>query len=172
MDFLLGEPLTADARQKPRGVGLVEHDGPRRPAIGKGQAVEFVEQSRRGRSGKADDREHPQMAVAELRLEAAGQGLIGQQTVQIHGHFRHAHALAPGGDAGMKVGQGLAVVEPVALGHEAVEELQHPVRPVDEAGQDLTGIRSRGAVAAFIEEALGTGRFPRRWEIQERQVIG
>ena len=39
----LGEPLPADLGQQPGGVGLVEQDRPRRPAIGKGEPVELVE---------------------------------------------------------------------------------------------------------------------------------
>ena len=168
----LGEPLTAYARQQPGGVGLVEEDRPRRPAVSEGQTIEFVEQPRRGGSREAHDREHPQMAVAELRLQTARQGPVGQQSVEVHGHLRHAHALASSGNAGMEIGQGLPVVEPVALGHEAVEELQHPFGAIGEPGQNLTAIRSRGAAAAFIEKALGTGRFPGRRQIQKGQVIG
>jgi hypothetical protein len=33
----------------------------------------------------------------------------------------------------MQVGQGLGVVEPTALGHEAVEKLQDAVRSINEA---------------------------------------
>ncbi len=41
-----------------------------------------------------------------------------------------------------------------------------------EPGQNLTSVRSRGAVATFIEKTLGTGRLPGRRQIKKRQVIG
>ena len=66
--------------------------------------------------GKPDDGEHAQMRVAEPRLKAAGQRLIGQQRVEIHRHLGHADALALGRDAGMQIGQRLRVIEPAASG--------------------------------------------------------
>ena len=44
--FALGEPLPADTGQDFGRVRLVEGDRPRRPAIGKGEAIEFVEHAR------------------------------------------------------------------------------------------------------------------------------
>ena len=45
----LGEPLAANAGEDPGSVGLVERDGARRPAIGKCEPVELVEDSGIGR---------------------------------------------------------------------------------------------------------------------------
>ena len=47
--FALGEPLPADAGQNLRRVALVERDRPRRPAIGKGETIELVENPGIGR---------------------------------------------------------------------------------------------------------------------------
>ena len=96
------------------GVGLVEHDRAGRPAIGKGEPVELVEDAGMGRGRESDHGEHAQMRVAEPRLEAAGQRLIGQQRVEMHRHLGHADALALGRDGRMQIGQRLGVIEPGA----------------------------------------------------------
>src|SRR5690606_41916089 len=49
--------------------------------------------------------------------------------------FGHAHAVAFGRDGRMKVGQRLAIIEPGAFGHEALDELEHAVGAIDEAAQ-------------------------------------
>ena len=59
--FALGEPLPPDLGQQPRGIGLVEHDRAGRPAIGKGEPIEVVENPG-GREGREPDHgQHPQM---------------------------------------------------------------------------------------------------------------
>ena len=55
------------------------------------------------------------MRVAEPRLQAAGQVLVGEHGVEVHRRLGHAHALAAGRDAGVQIGQGLAVIEPARL---------------------------------------------------------
>ena len=68
--FALGEPLPPDFCQQPRGIGLVEHDRAGRPAIGKGEPIELV-QNPGGRDGREPDhRQHPQMRIA--RASARG----------------------------------------------------------------------------------------------------
>ena len=103
-------------------VGLVEADRARRPAIGEGEPVELVEQARPGLRREAHDGQRAQMRAAEPRLEAAGQVLVGQDGVEMHRRFGHAHALAAGRDAGMQIGQRLGVIEPGGLGHEALDQ--------------------------------------------------
>ena len=80
----LGEPLPPDFGQQPGGIGLVEHDRAGRPAIGEGQPVELV-QNPGGRGGrKADDRQHPQMRIAQAsaraRRSAAGRPAAHRDT--------------------------------------------------------------------------------------------
>ena len=77
--------------------------------------------------------------IAEARLQPAGERLIGQQRVEIDRRFGHADAMPFGRNAGMEIGQRLAVIEPAAFRHEAVEQRQHAVGAVDEAAQDLVG---------------------------------
>ena len=169
--FALGEPLPADLRQQLRRVGLVEHDRAGRPAIGEGQPVELVEEAG-GRGGrKPDDGQHPQMRVAQHRLEAAGQRLVGQHRVEMHRDFGDADALAFGRDGRVQIGQRLRVVEPGALGHEAFDELEHAIGAVDEAAQRFAGVGALGALAAFIEEALGAGGVFGRRQVEEGQEI-
>ena len=67
----LGEPLPADLGGQLCGVDLVEHDCAGRPAIGEGEPVELVEQTREGAAGKADHGQRAQMRATEARLEPA-----------------------------------------------------------------------------------------------------
>jgi hypothetical protein len=87
--------LPADLCQQLGRVGLVEQDRARRPAIGK--ASRFSSSSRPGvvAVGKPMMVSTRRCAVAEARLQPAGQRLIGQQRVEIHRGFGHADALAP-----------------------------------------------------------------------------
>ena len=73
------------------------------------------------------------MLVAEPRLQPAGERLVGEQCVEMHGRLGHAYTLPFGGDAGMEIGERLRVSEPARLGKEAVEKLKHAARAVDKA---------------------------------------
>ena len=94
------------------------------------------------------------MRAAEPRLEPAGQILVGEDGVEMHGRLGNAHALAAGRDAGMEIGQRLGIIEPVGLGHEALDQRQHAIGSVDEAIERHAPV---GAIAraALIEPALG-----------------
>ena len=83
------------------------------------------------------------MRAAEPRLEAAGQVLVDQDGVEMHRRLGHAHALAARRDAGMQVGQRLAVIEPVGFGHEAFDQREHAVGAVDEAVERPRASRRR-----------------------------
>ncbi len=72
------------------------------------------------------------MRAAKTRLQPAGDLLIDQDGVEMHRRLGHPDALAPGRDAGMQVGEGVAVIEPGGLGHEVFDQGQHPVGAVDE----------------------------------------
>ena len=73
---------------------LSRQDRARRPAIGKGQPVQIVEQAGPGLRRKAHDGQRAQMRPPKPRLEAAGQILIDEDGVQMHRRLGHAHALA------------------------------------------------------------------------------
>ena len=75
------------------------------------------------------------MRVAETRLEPACQLLVDQDGVEMHRRLGHPDALTPRRDAGMQVGEGVAVVEPAGLGHEVFDQGQHPIGAVDECRQ-------------------------------------
>ena len=166
----LGEPLAADPAEHLRRIRLVETDRARRPAIGKGEPVEIVEQARPGLRREAHDGEGAQMRAAEPRLEAAGQILVDQDGVEMHRRLGHAHALAAGRNAGMQVGQRLGIIEPLGLGHEAFDQREHPVGAVDESGQRRAPI---GAIlrAVLIEPGLGAGGVIGRRQPEQRQEI-
>ena len=166
----LGEPLPADAGEDSRRVGLVEADRAGRPAIGEGEPIEVVEQSGPGLRRKAHDGERAQMRAAQPRLEAADQVLVDQNSVEMHRRLGHAHALAAGRYAGMEVGQRIGVIEPFRLGHEALDQSQHAVGPVDEAGKGPTPI---GPVAGsvLIEPGFGARRILGRRQEEQSQEI-
>ena len=112
------------------------------------------------------------MRVAQHRLEAAGQRLVGQHRVEMHRDFGDADALAFGRNRGVQVGQRLRVVEPGALRHEAFDELEHAIGAIDEAVQGFAGVGALGALAAFVEEALGAGGVFGRRQVEESQEVG
>ena len=166
----LGEPLPADAGEHPGRVGLVEADGAGRPAIGEGEPVEIVEQAGPGLRRKAHDGQRAQMRLAKPRLEAAGQVLVDEDSVEMHRRLGDPHPLAAGRDAGMEVGQRLGVIEPVGLGHEALDQRQHAVGPVDEAGERAPPV---GAVAGsvLVEPGFGARRVLGRRQPEQGQEI-
>ena len=133
--FALGEPLAADAPQNFGRVGLVETDGAGDPAIGKGEAVQIVEQARPGLRGKAHDRQRAKMRLSKPRLQSAHQILVGQNRVEMHRNVGQAHTLLAGGYAGMQIGERAGVVEPAGLRHEAFDEREHAIGAIDESGK-------------------------------------
>ena len=110
------------------------------------------------------------MRAAEARLEAAGQVLVDEDGVEIHRRLRHADTLAPRRDAGMQVGQGLAVIEPFRLGHEAFDEREHTVGAIDKT---LEGDPPVGAVMSpvLVEPGFGAGGIVGRRQPEQRQEI-
>src|ERR1700682_1878438 len=71
----------------------------------------------------------------------------------------------------MQVSQGFLVVQPGALRHEALDELQHAAGAVDKPPEDLTRIGVDGAVATFIQQPLCFGRAFGRRQIEKCQEI-
>ena len=69
--FALVEPLPAQANKRLVRLGLVERDEARRPAIGKIQMIERVEDSGACGIGKSQNGERAHMPVAQHRLDAA-----------------------------------------------------------------------------------------------------
>jgi hypothetical protein len=166
----LGEPLPADAAEHPNRVGLVEADGAGCPAIGKGEPVEIVEQARPSLRRKAHDGQRAQMRLAKPRLEASGQVLVDEEGVEVHRRLGDPHPLAAARDAGMEVGEGLGVVEPFGLGHESLDQPQHPVGAVDEPGERAAPV---GAVAGsvLIEPGFRARRVLSRRQPEQGQEI-
>ena len=152
----LGKPLAANFCEEPRRIRLVQHDCPGRPAIGKGEPIQLVQDSRRRRSGKAHDGQHAQVAAPEHRLQAANHGLIGKQRIKIHRHVRYADPLTFGRYGRMQVGQGLGIIQPGAFGHKAFDELQDPIGSIDEAVQHPVRVRPICFRALLVEQSLGT----------------
>ena len=166
----LGEPLPPDLRQQPHGFGLVEQHRPRRPTISEGEPVQLVEYSGRGRRRESDDRQHAQVRVTQLWFEPAGQRLVGEQRVEIHRRLGDADAVPIGRNGRVEIGQRLGVIEPGAFGHEAGDELQDPVRPVDKAVQELARIHA-ALCLALIEPALRPRGVLGRRQVEKREEV-
>ena len=110
------------------------------------------------------------MRAAEAGFEPSGQVLVRQDGVEIHRRLGRAHVLSARRDAGMEVGQRLAVIEPFGLGHEAFEKRQHPVGAVDEAFQGRAPVG--GALCAvFVEPGLGARGVVGRRQPEQGQEI-
>ena len=73
------------------------------------------------------------MGGAQPWLQTAREILVGQDGVQIHRHLGDAHRLALGRDAGMQIGERLAVIQPFGFRHEALDQRQDPIGAVLEA---------------------------------------
>ena len=166
----LGEPLPTNLGQQLGRVGLVEQDRARRPAVGKSQTVEIVENSGRGGSRESDDRQDAQMRGPQARLEAACQSLIREQRVEIDWGLGHPHPMALRRDRRMQVGQGLGAVEPGAFGHEAVEKRDNAIGPIDKAVEDLMGVET-AAVASLVEPRFRASRILGRRQIGDGEEI-
>jgi hypothetical protein len=162
--------LPADARQHLGGIDLVEADRARRPAIGKGEPVELVEQARPGLRREAHHGQCAQVRAPEPRLQPAGQILVGEDRVEMHRRFGDAHALTPRRDAGMQVGERLGIVEPLGLGHEAFDQREHAVGAIDEARQARAPIGALARVS-LIEPSLGACGIVGRRQPEQRQEI-
>ena len=136
----LGEPLPSDLRQQLRRVGLVDQDRPRGPAIRERQSVQIIEQAGRGRGRKAGDGEDAEVLIAKAWLQPAGQRLISQQRVEIDRRLGNTDAMTFRRNAGMEVSQRLAIIEPRAFRHEAVEQRDNAIGAIGEAAQNLMRI--------------------------------
>src|SRR6516165_3201273 len=111
------------------------------------------------------------MRVAKPRLKPTRERLVGQERVEMYGNLGHAHAMTPGRDRRVKIGQRLRVGEPRGLRNESLDKLQHAVGPVDEAIDELMGIDAALAGSPLVKPAFGTrGLFARR-QPEEGQVV-
>ncbi len=110
------------------------------------------------------------MLIAEAGLEALRSAADRPEA--------HRDALAPRAHAGaggcryrrMQIGQRLGIIEPAAFRHEAVQQGQHAIGPVDETPQQFPGI-DPGLLSALIKPSLGTGGILRRRQPEEGQEI-
>jgi hypothetical protein len=170
MDFLF-EPLTANTSHELGGIGLVEHDRAGRPAIRKRQAIQVIQNSWSRCARKSDNRKNSHVGRAQHRLEPAGQRLVGQQRIDVHGNFGHANTVTLGRDRRVQIGQRDLIIEPGAFGHEPFNELKHAAGLIDKPTQQFASACSYGAIAALIEQSLCLGGSLLRRQIEEGQEI-
>src|ERR1700741_4766676 len=109
------------------------------------------------------------MRQPEHRLKDAGQWLIGEQRVEIHGDFGHSDPMPLGRDRRVQIGQCLLVVEPGTFRHEALYELQYAAGTIDEPAENLTRISVDGSVASLVKQPLGLCRPLGRGAIEKWQ---
>ncbi len=101
------------------------------------------------------------MLRAQPRFESARHGFIDQQSVELHRDLGQAHPVALGRDAGVQIGQRLAIVEPGGIRHKTFDQLQHAPGAVDETAQHLMAVDAATG-AALIEPGFGAGGVFRR----------
>ena len=110
------------------------------------------------------------MRVAQARLQAARERLIGQQRIEMHRRLRHADTLLTGRDRGMEIGERGWVIEPGGFGNEALDELEDAVGAIEEAAQQFMRIDAR-LCTAFIEPGFDARGVFRRRQPNECEVI-
>ncbi|MBA7673857.1 hypothetical protein ES703_82063 [subsurface metagenome] len=71
----------------------------------------------------------------------------------------------------MQIGQRFLIIEPATFRHEAFNELQDTVGPIDKTGQRLPRVCTEGPVAALVKQPLGQGRSFGRRQINQSQVV-
>jgi high-affinity iron transporter len=86
--------------------------------------------------------------------------------------FVGAGALTPCRDAGMQVGQQLAIGQPGDFRHEALDERQHPVGAVDEAVENLIWIDAAPLGSILVEKGLRPCHLLGRRQKLECEEIG
>src|SRR6266446_7449839 len=72
----------------------------------------------------------------------------------------------------MQVGQRLGVGQPCSFWHKALDELKHPVGPVDKALEYLMRVDAAPVDAALVEEGLCPRRLFCRRQEYKREVVG
>ena len=85
------------------------------PALSAEQIADVVEAWTGIPTGKMLQGETAKLLEME---QVIGERLIGQQRVEVHWRFRHAHAMAFGRNGRMQLGQRFRVIEPVGFRHE------------------------------------------------------
>jgi len=168
----LGEPLPPQSRQVPGSLGLVERNPACGPAIGEAQVVQRIQQSGRGRVREPQHRQHAQVLVAELGLDAAEQRTVAQNRVEMYGDGRHRHRVPLAGDGAVQVSQRASIIERLGLRQNRLQHLQRTSGLGDEPFElglwlDLDG----RLVAALVEHALGLALALGRRQVEEREVV-
>ncbi|MNE22091.1 hypothetical protein D3C80_1152800 [compost metagenome] len=169
--FPLGEPLAADAAEQASGVGFVQADRARGPAVVEGQTIELVEEPGPGRCRETNDGQDPQMRLPQTRSQAADQSLVGQQHINVHRRFRQTHGMPRGRDRGVEEGQGRCVVEPGRLRHKTFDQGEEPICPIDEAA-DLGRPVHTLLCVALVEPSRGAAAIFSRRQPDQGQVVG
>ena len=110
------------------------------------------------------------MRLAQHRLEAAGQRLIRQHRVEIHGRPGHGR-LTPGRDRRMQIGQRLPRHRAMRIPANPSRRAGGCGRCVEKAAQDLAGVGAFAAFASLVEKAFRLrGVFGRRQEQEGQEV--
>ena len=122
--------------------------------------------------GKPRTDQHPQMLIAELGLDAAQEGRIADDGIEMGGDVRHGDRVALVADDTVQVGQRLGVAQDFGLRQDGAEHLEGTVGLGDEPLQlrvrlDLVGAR----LGALVEQALRPPLMLGRRQVEDRQVV-
>src|SRR3954454_19287701 len=110
------------------------------------------------------------MRLAQARLQAARERLIGQQRIEMHRRLRNTDTLLTGRDRGMEIGERGRVIEPGGLGHEAFDELEDAVCAIEKAAQQFVRVDAR-LRTPFVKPGFGAGGVLCWWQPDEGEIV-
>ena len=179
--FTFGPPLLSVPLEQRLGLGLVQTQVARHPAVLGAQMTERIQKSRLRGPGEPRHRARAQKVIAQHRELPGRERHIRQKRVEVHGRLGRAHRVTVRRDRAVQVRQRLLVIEQAHFRKNApkdVGDLGHALLEESElALERALFVLARALVAhVFVEEggrALGpVGRkLPGEGEVVARLVV-
>ena len=138
----LGEPALPQLDDLALGLGLVQTDPARRPAVGERQGAERIQKPRPGHRRQAPHRDDLEPAVAEPGRDAAERSASASQASRYHRRIRRGDWEGSRRDAVMQPGEQVRIVERGNLRQGVRQQVERSRRFPDEDGQGLAPVRA------------------------------
>src|SRR3546814_6771455 len=103
--------------------------------------IRSIEDARPAEARKAENSERADVKVTETRLQPPDQRCVGKATVQIHWRLGSDHRMVAVGYGVMQKAQRRIVVQPPDIGHEARQQVEHPVRLGDRSEEHTSELQ-------------------------------
>src|SRR4051794_32785140 len=95
------------------------------------------------------------MAAADRRRQAAGQGLVAQESIEIGRNIGNADGMALGRDAGVKISQRVLVIESSDFRQDRSEQIDGSIRLLNETPEMLfVSAAAMGPALAFPQRTF------------------